>query len=273
MPSGRLMQRWPSPQLSAADQLWCMYAFVALVYGLLLPMLLLFVKEVHFRGEGGVVTPARQRCALCHSFCCAVLCCAVATGSYCASLGPVFSLCLSVSHTRTHTLTLPPSQSVTLSHCHTYTHTHKHTLSYCPAPTPSHHTHAHTVRFLSFLRPAMDERAMALLRSRLYSVTTSACFLTVTMVPCAWSLVQLVARCFASPRGMRGGGLALLGTVLSLEIFMRFWLLAVLQLVLTRLVRPALLMVLVALARRMPAAAGSGHGGAAPAAAQDVRAR
>jgi hypothetical protein len=28
-----------------------MYAFVALVYGLLLPLLLLFIKEVHFRGE------------------------------------------------------------------------------------------------------------------------------------------------------------------------------------------------------------------------------
>jgi hypothetical protein len=28
-----------------------MYAFVTLVYGLLLPLLLLYVKEVHFRGE------------------------------------------------------------------------------------------------------------------------------------------------------------------------------------------------------------------------------
>jgi hypothetical protein len=27
-----------------------MYAFVTLVYGLLLPLLLLYVKEVHFRG-------------------------------------------------------------------------------------------------------------------------------------------------------------------------------------------------------------------------------
>jgi hypothetical protein len=51
MPSGRLLQRWPAPSLTDADRVWCMYAFVALVYGLLLPLLLLFIKEVHFRGK------------------------------------------------------------------------------------------------------------------------------------------------------------------------------------------------------------------------------
>lgn len=50
MPTGRLLQRWPAPELTDADRIWCMYAFVALVYGLLLPLLLLFIKEVHFRG-------------------------------------------------------------------------------------------------------------------------------------------------------------------------------------------------------------------------------
>lgn len=51
MPTGRLLQRWPGAVLSDADRVWCMYAFVTLVYGLLLPLLLLYVKEVHFRGE------------------------------------------------------------------------------------------------------------------------------------------------------------------------------------------------------------------------------
>jgi hypothetical protein len=35
-----------------------MYAFVALVYGLLLPLLLLLIKEVHFRGEASSSHPA-----------------------------------------------------------------------------------------------------------------------------------------------------------------------------------------------------------------------
>jgi hypothetical protein len=52
MPSGRLLQRWPAPSLTDGDRVWCMYAFVALVYGLLLPLLMLFIKEVHFRGKG-----------------------------------------------------------------------------------------------------------------------------------------------------------------------------------------------------------------------------
>lgn len=51
MPTGRLLQRWPGAVLSDSDRVWCMYAFVTLVYGLLLPLLLLYVKEVHFRGE------------------------------------------------------------------------------------------------------------------------------------------------------------------------------------------------------------------------------
>lgn len=50
MPTGRLLQRWPGAVLSDSDRAWCMYAFVTLVYGLLLPLLLLYVKEVHFRG-------------------------------------------------------------------------------------------------------------------------------------------------------------------------------------------------------------------------------
>jgi hypothetical protein len=51
MPTGRLLQRWPGAVLSDSDRVWCMYAFVTLVYGLLLPLLLLYVKEVHFRGK------------------------------------------------------------------------------------------------------------------------------------------------------------------------------------------------------------------------------
>jgi len=50
MPSSRLVQDWPSAALGASDQIWCMYSFVLLVYGLLLPLSLLFLKEVHFRG-------------------------------------------------------------------------------------------------------------------------------------------------------------------------------------------------------------------------------
>ena len=53
MPTGRLLQRWPGAELGDADRVWCMYAFVTLVYGLLLPLLLLYVKEVHFRGKRG----------------------------------------------------------------------------------------------------------------------------------------------------------------------------------------------------------------------------
>jgi hypothetical protein len=50
LPSGRLLQRWPGAVLGDADRVACMYAFVTLVFGLLLPLLLLYVKEVHFRG-------------------------------------------------------------------------------------------------------------------------------------------------------------------------------------------------------------------------------
>jgi hypothetical protein len=64
MPSGRLLQRWPAPSLTDADRVWCMYAFVALVYGLLLPLLLLFIKEVHFRGEARS-SYNMQQCLLC----------------------------------------------------------------------------------------------------------------------------------------------------------------------------------------------------------------
>lgn len=55
MPTGRLLQRWPGAVLSDSDRVWCMYAFVTLVYGLLLPLLLLYVKEVHFRGKRAVL--------------------------------------------------------------------------------------------------------------------------------------------------------------------------------------------------------------------------
>lgn len=57
MPTGRLLQRWPGAVLSEADRVWCMYAFVTLVYGLLLPLLLLYIKEVHFRGR--CIVPSR----------------------------------------------------------------------------------------------------------------------------------------------------------------------------------------------------------------------
>lgn len=38
-------------QLSPADIVWCMNAFVAVVYGLVVPLILLYLKEVHTRGE------------------------------------------------------------------------------------------------------------------------------------------------------------------------------------------------------------------------------
>lgn len=150
MPSGRLLQRWPAPSLTDADRVWCMYAFVALVYGLLLPLLLLFIKEVHFR-----------------------------------------------------------------------------------------------VRFLYCLRPAVSESHMNSLRNALYSITTAACFLTVTMVPCAWSLVQLASRYLAAQQGqLKADGVLFLLTVVSLEVFMRFWLLAVMQQAMQRVVRPGMLWLL-----------------------------
>lgn len=49
-PAAALVQDWPSAALGASDQIWCMYSFVLLEYGLLLPLLLLFLKEMHFRG-------------------------------------------------------------------------------------------------------------------------------------------------------------------------------------------------------------------------------
>jgi hypothetical protein len=87
------------------------------------------------------------------------------------------------------------------------------------------------------------------LRNTLYSITTAACFLTVTMVPCAWSLVQLASRYLAAQHGqLKLDGVLFLLTVLSLEVFMRFWLLAVMQLLLQRVVRPGLLWVLLRMA-------------------------
>ncbi len=59
------MQRWPGAVLSDSDRVWCMYAFVTLVYGLLLPLLLLYVKEVHFRGEHAMCFLTISRCAVC----------------------------------------------------------------------------------------------------------------------------------------------------------------------------------------------------------------
>lgn len=76
MPSGRLLQRWPAPSLTDADRVWCMYAFVALVYGLLLPLLLLFIKEVHFRGEACCWVVSWQHRIMCVS--CALVCAAAA---------------------------------------------------------------------------------------------------------------------------------------------------------------------------------------------------
>jgi hypothetical protein len=102
------------------------------------------------------------------------------------------------------------------------------------------------------------------LRNALYSITTAACFLTVTMVPCAWSLVQLASRYLAAQHGqLKLDGVLFLLTVLSLEVFMRFWLLAVMQLLLQRVVRPGLLWLLLRMAGPQASAAGAlGNAGA-----------
>jgi FlaA1/EpsC-like NDP-sugar epimerase len=101
------------------------------------------------------------------------------------------------------------------------------------------------VRFLSCLRPVVSEPALGRLRSELYSTTTRACFLIITLVPCAWSFVQLASRYLVVKGGrVQPAGVLFLITVLGLEVFMRFWLLAVLQLLLRRVVRPALLWLL-----------------------------
>jgi hypothetical protein len=134
------------------------------------------------------------------------------------------------------------------------------------------------VRFLACLRPAVGDGALARLRSGLYSTTTRAAFLIITLVPCAWSLVQLSSR-YLLAQSLAGAGpatrlqgLAFLLTVLSLEVFMRFWLLAVVQLALARLVRPGLLWALLRLSGRQQqaaaAAAAAGRGGQAAAAQQ-----
>jgi hypothetical protein len=120
------------------------------------------------------------------------------------------------------------------------------------------------VRFLSCLRPAVSEIQLSRLRNSLYSTTTSACFLFITLVPCAWSLVQLASRYLVVRDGrVQLDGVLFLLTVLSLEVFMRFWLLAVVQLLLHRVVRPALLWVLIRLTRRQGQPAAAGAGGAA----------
>jgi len=104
------------------------------------------------------------------------------------------------------------------------------------------------VRFLSCLLPAVSEAQLNRLRNSLYSTTTSACFLFITLVPCAWSLVQLASRYLVVRNGhMQLDGVLFLLTVLCLEVFMRFWLLAVVQLLLHRVVRPALLWLLLRL--------------------------
>lgn len=65
------------------------------------------------------------------------------------------------------------------------------------------------------------------------------------MVPCSWSLIQLASQYLAAPPGqLQLGGALFLLTVLALEVFMRFWLLAVSQLLLQRVVRPGLLWLL-----------------------------
>lgn len=120
------------------------------------------------------------------------------------------------------------------------------------------------MRFLSCLRPAVSEMQLSRLRNSLYSTTTSACFLFITLVPCAWSLVQLASRYLVVRDGrVQLDGVLFLLTVLSLEVFMRFWLLAVVQLLLHRVVRPALLWVLIRLTRRQGQPAAAGAGGAA----------
>jgi hypothetical protein len=122
------------------------------------------------------------------------------------------------------------------------------------------------VRFLSCLRPAVGEVQLSRLRSSLYSTTTSACFLFITVVPCAWSLVQLASRYLVMRNGrMQLDGVLFLLTVLSLEVFMRFWLLAVMQLLLHRVVRPVLLWVLLRLTgRQVPAGPTVAAAGAQP---------
>lgn len=113
------------------------------------------------------------------------------------------------------------------------------------------------VRFLSCMRPALSEQQLMGIRSSIYSTTTAACFLIATMVPCTWSIVQLAARYLAAQQGQLQltGVLALL-TLLGLEVFMRFWFLAVMQLVWHRGVRPGLVWLLLRLA-------GSQYGGTA----------
>lgn len=101
----------------------------------------------------------------------------------------------------------------------------------------------------------MSEQQLARLRSSLYSTTTSACFLLITLVPCAWSLVQLASRYLVTQGGrVQIQGVLFLLTVLSLEVFMRFWLLAVMRLLLHRVVRPALLWLLLRLSGQQGAA-------------------
>ena len=51
LPVQKLLPRDMSSQYGADHALWSMYAFVALVYGLVVPLVLLYIKEVHFRGE------------------------------------------------------------------------------------------------------------------------------------------------------------------------------------------------------------------------------
>lgn len=128
------------------------------------------------------------------------------------------------------------------------------------------HACAHpAVRFLSCLRPAVSEVQLSRLRNSLYSTTTSACFLFITLVPCAWSLVQLASRYLVMRNGrMQLDGVLFLLTVLSLEVFMRFWLLAVVQLLLHRVVHPVLLWVLLRLTGRQVQQAQAAAGGAQP---------
>jgi hypothetical protein len=107
------------------------------------------------------------------------------------------------------------------------------------------------------------------LRNSLYSITTAAVFLTITMVPCAWSLVQLASRYLAAHQGqLKADGVLFLLTVVSLEVFMRFWLLAVVQLLLQRVVRPGLLWLLLRVAGPLAWSAGSLTATAAAAPAQ-----
>ncbi|KAI8475038.1 MAG: hypothetical protein J3K34DRAFT_488192 [Monoraphidium minutum] len=109
------------------------------------------------------------------------------------------------------------------------------------------------VSFLGRLQPLLPARQVAATRHALYTATLSACFVLISLVPCVWGVVQLVPQyCLKPGGGVRLDGVAMVLTVLALELFMRVWLLAVFSLLFTHGLRQAL----VWLAGRMLAYAG-----------------